>query len=84
MPQYPNPPPHCLIPLQFYVDLSLSHASMPWDPRVYAREEKLFPHQISSRVIIQLGLTLPFPLRIFMILVSLWYKWFGKGFGFHR
>ena len=57
---------------------------MPWDLRVSAKEAKLLPHQLPFGVIVQLGFTLPFSLRIFLILVSLWYKGFGKGFGFHR
>jgi hypothetical protein len=66
------------------VDLSLSHELIPWDPRVSAREGKLLPHQLMFGVIIQLGLTLPIPPRILLILVSLWNKGFGKGFGFQH
>ena len=62
------------------MDLSLAHAPMAWDPRVLAGEAELLPHKLSSRLIIQLLLALPFPMEWITVSVPLWYKGFGKGF----
>jgi hypothetical protein len=40
--------------LQHYLNSleGVLHASMPWDPRISARETKLLPHQLLSHIII--------------------------------
>jgi hypothetical protein len=62
------------------MNLSLSHAPVAWDPRVFAVEAKLISHKISPSLIIQLLLALPFSLEWLPVSILLGYEGFGKGF----
>jgi hypothetical protein len=62
------------------MNLSLAHAPVAWDPRVFAGEAKLLPHKLSPHLIIQLLLSLPFSLEWLRVSVLLRYEGFGKGF----
>jgi hypothetical protein len=44
---------HCYI-----MNLSISHALVAWDPRVFEGEENILPHKLSPRLIIYLLLAL--------------------------
>jgi hypothetical protein len=62
------------------MNLSLAHAPVAWDPRIFVAEEKILPHNLSPSLIMQLLLALPFSLEWIPISIPLGQKWFGESF----
>jgi hypothetical protein len=62
------------------MNLSLAHAPVAWDPRIFAAEAKLLPHKLLPSLIIQLLLALPFSLEWLPVSIPLGHKWFGESF----